>query len=272
MSKPSAPAAPDYTPIAQADENIANQQFQLGQQQLQWSQSQFNDVWPFAQDYLKQQDAASAAETATAKQQQQFYNTTYQPIETQFANQATSYNSPQRASQAAGNAEADVASSFDANRSAAQSNLESYGIDPSQTRFGALDLGTRISQAAATAAAGTQSHLNTEATGLALEGEAINVGRGYAGNVAGAYNTATNSGSSGINIANNTTATGSNTMTQAGTATGLGLNANAGATGALSTGFSNSLAGTQFNGNMAANTSAGIGSLVGGALGVAMMM
>lgn len=271
MSKPSAPAAPDYTPIAQADQSQATQEFALGEQQLQFGQNQFNQEWPYAQQYLQQQTASSAAETANAQDEQSFYDQTYKPIETQFANEASNYDSPAQATENAGNAEADVASSFDANRTSALQSLESYGIDPSQTRYGALDLGTRISQAAATSAAGTQSNLNTQATGLALQGEAINVGRGYPGSVAQAYSTATGAGASGLAGATGVTNSAVNSMGSPTSYMNTGNASMAGATSALNTGFSNSLAGAQFNYNVAANQSQGIGQLIGGAAGIAAM-
>ena len=271
MGKSSAPKAPDYTPVAQADATAAANNLQLGKDQLQWSKDQFNSTWPYAQQYLQQQSAASAAETQNAQEAQSMYNSTYKPIETQLAQEATSYNSPDRANQNAGMAEADVASSFDASRTAALGNLESYGIDPSQTRYGALDLGTRISQAAATAGAGTQSRLNTEATGLALQGNEVNVGRGYGSNVAQDYNTATNSGSAGINAANSTTAMGASTMGTNTQYQGLASGNLSGQVGALNTGFQNQMAGAQFNAQQSAQMSSGIGSLIGGAAGMAMM-
>lgn len=271
MGKPSAPAAPDYSPIAAADQQAAQQQFQLGEQQLKFGQNQFNQVWPYAQQYLQQQTENASDASQSAKTQQQYYDQTYKPIETKFADTASTYNSPARASENAGNAMADVASSFDTNRAAALSSLESYGIDPSQTRYGALDLGTRISQAAATAAAGTQSRLNTEATGMALEGEAINVGRGYPSSIAQSYQTATGAGAAGITGANQTTSTGVNAMGSPNSYFNGGTSAMTGATSALNTGFSNQMSGAQFNYTAAENTSQGIGQLIGGGLGLAAM-
>lgn len=268
--KGSAPAAPNYQPIASADTAIANQQFQLGQQQLGWAQNQFNTVWPYAQNYLNSQTAATTAEQGSAQAQQQFYNSTYKPIETQFANQASTWNSPARADANAGAAEADAANTFNQQRTASLQNLESFGIDPSQTRYGALDLGSRITQAAATAAAGTQSRLNTQATGLALEGEAINIGRGYPGSIAQSYNTATNSGSSALSSANSTINTGSNAMLGSNSFTNSGLNANAGAVSALNTGFNNQMSGYNANQQANSNLMGGIGSLAG--MGIAAMM
>lgn len=266
-----APPPPDYRPIAQADLQAAEKQTELGHEQLDWARNQFNTVWPYAQQYLTAQMDANQSEQARAKDQQQFYNETYKPVEKQFADEASSYASPERTEQRAGMAMADVSTQFDASRKAALSQLEGYGIDPSQTRFQALDLGSRVQQAAATAAAGNQSRLNTQATGLALEGEAIKTGRGYPGDVAQAYSTATGAGSAGLAGANSTINTGSNAT---GTPTdyyGLANKSRAGATSALDTGFGNAATATNINNQLAANTTKGIGSLIGGGLGAALL-
>lgn len=266
MGKASAPSPPDYTPIAQADAAQAQQEYQLGQQQLSWAQNQFNTVWPYAQQYMQSEIGATNAEQQAARQQQKFYNRTYKPIERQFANQAANYDSGAQENYQEGLAESDVTNQFDAARNSALSSLESYGIDPSQTRFGALDLGSRISQAAATAAAGTQSRLNTQATGMALEGEAINIGRGYPSSIAQSYNTATNAGSSGISTANQTTTTGASTQGTPIQYGALGNQSSALETQALNTGFNNALASDTLAANENANFMSGLGNILGGGM------
>lgn len=231
--------------------------------QLDFAQGQWEQTWPAAGEYLAQQIQSSKDNTTIAQNAQKFYQDTYQPVESQFASEAANYNSPGRADQRAGAAMADVASSFDANRAASLANLESYGIDPSQTRYGALDLGTRISQAAATSAAGTQSRLNSEGTGLALQGEAINTGRGYAANVAGAYGTATNAGLAGINAANSTTQTAVNAMGTPSSYFNSGNNARSTSVNAMNTGYQNQMAASQFNAQQSNSLWSGVGSLVG---------
>ena len=263
------PPAPDYTPIAAADAQIANQQYQLGQQQLDWAHQQFSTVWPYALQYLQSENAAATENNQIARNREGFYESTYRPLEASFAGTAANYNTPARSEQNAAMAMADVANAFEANRRALLSNLESYGIDPSQTRFGALDLSSRIAQAAATAAAGTQSRLTTEATGLALQGEAINTGRGYPSSVAQAYGTATDAGKAGIGTANNTIATGAGTMGTPVQYMNLGNQSRANQVGALNTGFSNQLDASRLQAGIAANQAAGIGSLIGGGLGLA---
>jgi hypothetical protein len=206
-----------------------------------------------------------------ANQQQAFYKQYYQPLEAQFATTAAGYNAPARAEQQSAAAQADVANQYAAQRQSSLQSLESYGIDPSQTRYGALDLGTRISQAAAQSAAGTQSRLNTEATGLALQGEAINVGRGYSSAIAQSYATAQGTGASGINAANSTYGTGANAM---GTGTQWGSLSNQSTSNAISaknTQFNNELGAYNAENAVSSSQSSGIGSLVGG-LGMAAIM
>src|SRR5690606_2610883 len=71
-----------------------------------------------------------------------------------------------------------------------QRELESYGLNPAATRYAALDVGLRAQEAAAKAAAGNNAAQNVDAIARALRSEAINVGRGYPGQIAQTYNTA----------------------------------------------------------------------------------
>lgn len=275
--KGSAPAAPDYTPVAQSSLDAAKIQAQTSSDQLDWAKQQYADQAPYTNAFMKSmtdtetQDQGIATESqANAQQAQDYYKQTYQPVETQFAQTAQGYNTPARADEQSAAAQAGVGQAFSGQRQAALQSLESYGIDPSQTRYGALDLGTRISQAAAQSAAGTQSRLNTEATGLALQGEAINIGRGYPGQVAQAYGTAVNAGQGATGAGNAGVGAGLNTSSTYGSLmgtptqwSGLQNQSLAGATGAMNTGFQNQMAGFNANTAIAQNTMSGIGGLAG---------
>jgi hypothetical protein len=87
-----------------------------------------------------------------------------------------------------------------------------FGVDPTSTRAAALDVGARAQQAAAQAAAGNQARLATENTGRALRSEAINVGKGYPGQIAGQYGTSIQAGAGAENAALAQTASGAQTM------------------------------------------------------------
>jgi hypothetical protein len=185
-----APPPPDYTP--------AHLQDATAREQLQWAKDQYAEQAPYTKQFMDTTNASMKQQMDAATADRARYEKTYQPIEDQFNRTATGWNAPARAEQQSAQAQADVANQFEQARQSATANLESFGIDPSQTRFGALDLGTRVSQAAAMAGAGTQSRINTEATGLGLMGEAINVGKGYPGQVAQAYSGSTQAGSAGV--------------------------------------------------------------------------
>lgn len=266
-----APAAPNYQPIAQADENAAKIQAQTSTEQLDWAKQQYADQAPRTAAYVDAMTKSTTEQSANARTDRARYQDIYQPTEDKFVDQANHWNDPGRADQMAGAAESDVSSAMDKARANATSSLESFGIDPSQTRYSALDLGTRVQQAAGQAAAGTQSRLNSQATGLALQGEAINIGKGYPGQVGASYAGATQAGGSGVTSALNTSSTYGNLMGTGTQWAGLANNSNAGAVGALNTGFGNELDSAKLNNEISQNTSRGIGSMVGGALSIAAL-
>jgi hypothetical protein len=262
-SKSTPSVSPDYTPIAQSDEQASQLQYQLGQQQLAYAKNLSSQELATAAPVVASDLQTQQQEQQIAQQQENTYNSTYLPIEKQFASQATNYDNADNANQQAGAAEANVASQFDASRASAQSSLESYGIDPSQTRFGALDLGTQVQQAAATAAAGTTSRLQTQATGLSLESAAINTGRGYSQSVNSAYSGAVGAGSSGVGASNSTGSTAVSEQGGPSTYFGLSQGSNSGAVGALNTGFNNQLGADQLGYQEEQGTINDIGGLVG---------
>jgi hypothetical protein len=263
LNSPSTPATPDYSAVAQSSVDAAKIQAQTSQAQLDWAKQQYAQQAPLTNAYMQSMVDSTNQQTANAAKDRQRYEQIYQPVEDQFVKQATTWNSPARADQNAGAAMGDVATAMEASRKNSQAQLESYGIDPSQTRYGALDLSTRIAQASSQAAAGTQSRLNTEATGLSLEGEAINIGKGYPGQVAQSYAGATSAGSAGITAGLNTSSVYGN-LEGTGTSWGaLANSSNSTGTTALNTGFGNAMSAYNANTAATANQAKGIGQLIG---------
>lgn len=269
-SKFSAPDPPDFSAVAAADAKSAELSFKLGQEQLAWAKEQSAKYDPYLMDYLRGQTETSQQARDIATEERAFYLEQYRPVEEKFVGQALNYNTPERAAQQSALAMADVSRSVDAQRQAALTSLGSYGIDPSQTKYGALDAGYRISKAAAEAAAGTQSRLNTEATQLALETEAINIGKGYPGRTAEAYNVATQAGAAGLKAADTHYATGAGAM---GTPTqyfGQGNVALGNQAQALNYGGNLALQGAQLEANVGMAQSQGLGNLAGKLIGTAL--
>jgi hypothetical protein len=262
-SKAKAPPPPDYGPIAAASERAAEMSFQLGQEQLAWAREQYANDSGIIQRIVDAAMQRAEINDADAARDRERYERIFQPLEDKLAQEAKDYASPERERLEMEKAQATVAQQFEAQRRAAMQNLESYGVDPTSMRAGALDLGARVSQAAAQAGAGNQARAQTEAIGRALRSEAINVGRGYPGQIAGTYATALQSNNQAGNTTLAGTASGASTM---GTGTQWFSNANqalAGWGNTLNMGYNNALAAADFN----SRQSSGLGALAGAALG-----
>lgn len=263
-SKSKAPPPPDYTPIAQASEESAKYAFQLGKEQLAWAKQQYAGDRQIIDSVVRAAMRRQDVNDQNAADDRSRYERLYQPLEDTAIKEARDFASPERERFEMARAEASVAQQAEAARRNATQNLESYGVDPSSTRFAALDLGARVQQAAAQAGAGNQARAQTEAIGRSLRSEAINVGRGYPGQVAGTYATALQSGAQGANTALAGTASGANTMGTGAQWTGMGNQALGTWGNTLNMGYQNQLG--QYQANQ--QSSSGLGSLLGAGMGL----
>lgn len=254
-----APSPPDYGPIAAASEKASERAFQLGEEQLQWAKDQYAQDRQITDKVVDSFLTTQNLNNEAAANDRARYEQEYQPLEDQLIEDAKSYATPERKDLEMGRAQAQVAQQFDAARNNAQRQLEDFGINPGATRYAALDIGLNAQRAAAEAGAGNQAAQMVDATGRALRSEAINVGRGYPGQIAGTYNTALQAGSGAVNSQLAQTASGANTMGTAPQYMGLGNQA-------LNI-WGNTL-NNQFNNQMAAykasqSSSSGLGSALG---------
>lgn len=191
----------------------AQLQYQLGKEQLDWAKGVYSEFKPYMIEGTEQSLADQKRASAFAKQQEDFYTNTYQPLEADYVERVQNWDTPERREQMAGQAQSMVASQYEQARTAAQQQLESYGVDPSSTRYAALDLGARTAQAANAAGAGTKAIQDVENIGMALRGQAINTGRGYAQSAAGTQNASTSAGGTGMGGLNSFFGTSSQAMT-----------------------------------------------------------
>ena len=306
--KSSAPPPPDYGPIAAANEAAAKIQAEVAREQLDWAKKQYFLDKEVTDEVVARALAIQDQNTEAAIADRARYEGTYQPIEDinvreaqrlaeerdwraqayapledRMLSEAMDYASGTRMATEVGRAQADVGQQFDAARRASLQSLESYGVNPSATRFAALDRGIRAQEAAAKAGAATVARDRVEATGRALEdralgyrtqqdaigravsSEAINVGRGMPGQVAGAYNTALQGGNQAANTTLAQTASGAQTMGTAPQYYGLQSNFLNNWGNTLNMGYQNQLAAYQAN----QSQSSGIGSILGTVAGAA---
>lgn len=202
------PAPPDLGPAAEATEEVARIQQQTAREQLDWARERDTENRALLQEVLSVQMPAMREQFEQAQSDRERYVELFRPFEDRFAAEAEGYDTPERRQREMGAAMGDVSTQFEAQRRNALQRLEGYGVDPSQTRNAALDIGVRTAQAAAMAQAGTSAGRRVEDTGRALRSDVINMGRGALSNAAGFYGQSVGAGGAAQQGALNTTQSG----------------------------------------------------------------
>jgi len=261
------PEAPDYSPLAEASEASAKYAYELAKQQQSWAEKVYADNKGVSDLVIDKALGWMDKQQGWAESDRARYENIFQPLEEQLAKEAEDYASPERLEAEAGKAEADVAAQFEQARKTATERLEGYGVDPSQTRQGAMDLGTRVAEAASQASAGNQARWHAEDVGRALRSEAINVGKGYPGQIASSVSGSGQSGQQATNTGLSTTASGAQTMGTGQSWQGQGNQALAGWGNILNQGFSNEMNAYEANQQQGSGWGQIAGTLAGAAFG-----
>lgn len=266
LFKPDPPDPPDYSGLVAQSEKAAEYAFQISKDQLQWAKDQYGMDRELSDQVVGRLLDSMDQQTEWANEDRARYEGVYQPLEDQLAADAASFATPERQQMEAQRDMASVSTQFNGAREAAQRELESFGIDPSSTRYAALDLGTRQAEAAAKAGAGNNAVARIDAQGRAMRSEAINIGRGYPGQAAAAAAGAQGAGQGAVGSQLGTTASGASTMGTAPQWQGAGMAGLNSAGNFMNMGYNNQLAGF----NAGQNASSGWGSVLGLAGGLFM--
>lgn len=259
------PPAPDPA-IGQAAQSNAD----LGKQWLNFTKQQFDagNVRQAATDALNtrvinQQVATQDQANTWAQQDRARTLGVFQPVEDKFVQTAQNFDTPAKQAEAAAQAKADVLANADTQAQNNNRQMASMGIDPASGRFAGINRAQNTNTALAAAGAQNSARQMIRDKGLALQADAVNMGKGLASSTAAAYGIGTNAGNSAV--ANN--ASGQQQFFQNGAAMGSGFN---GAVGANNSSGSmlNNLYGNQLNawsaGQQAnATSAAGTGQMVG---------
>lgn len=195
------PEAPDYTPIANMANKASKKSFKLAKKQFKWAKKQQKQNNAVTKSVLAQLQDMMAAQKDAALEDRQRYEDVFLPLQDKYISnvdnfrsdidgyqgkvdefsaevdrlkqEARDYGSEENKRFMMGRAQGAVASSFEAARRNNLQTLESFGLNPSSTRYGALDLGVRTAEAAAKAAAGTEMGLNVDDTSRAMYESAL---------------------------------------------------------------------------------------------------
>lgn len=262
-----APDAPDLGPSAEASKYAADLAYKTAAEQREWSMEQWDRQEKLLDEVLGSQARIASEQWEAGKKDRERYERVFQGREDDLVEESQEYDSPERRELERGRAQAQVQQAFESQRQNALARLESYGIDPSQTRSAAMDTNARVSMAAQQAAAANRSDSLVEAQGRALRTEALNIGKGYPGQSMAAYQGALAANNSMVSNMNTTVGSGASHLGTAQSWQGQGLQATQQHANILNSGFQNEL--QAFNAKQAASPMAAIGDIAGTALGVA---
>lgn len=157
----------------------ANKMLELGQQQLAWAKEQYAKDSAITEPLIKALTESTTQSLAFAKEQKDFYDKVYKPMEEKFAAEAADWASPERKEKEAARAQAGVAQQYDIQRNNVEAQLKDYGINPNSGKFVSEMFRSHIAQGASEAGAAEEARYRTEMTGLGLQQQAIATGRGY---------------------------------------------------------------------------------------------
>lgn len=259
-----APDPPDLGPYADALKAQGEWGYKTAQEQLAWAKEVDAKNREILQQVLGVTLPAMQEQAANAKEDRARYESVFQPAENDLVKEFQNYGGPERTSFERGRAISDVSQSFDAARRNALQRLESYGIDPSQTRNAAMDLGVRVQEAAAQAQATTNATRTVEDKARAMRADVINIGRGMPSQIASSYAGAQQAGYGGTNAANQTFATSSGAIGTPGQFASLGQSGMNSAGNMTNMGYQNQM--QQWNANQ--QQLQGYGQMIGYAAGM----
>lgn len=261
----SAPAAPDYTPIANAMKDVGNKMYSLGQDQLNFGKQTYQEQMPLYQKMMGMNMEGQRLSMDLAHQSAQEH-LKYTALNNDILNQTRRFDQNQAADIYAGRAGADTTAALNQAQSASGRNLTRMGINPNSARFADLNNQFALAGAAAKSSAMTNARLGAQDRSLGMKYQAANIGNGLPATMLNA-----------VGQEGNLSAQNSNLMTAraapmyagyAGAMGGLsgqmgGLNSQA---STMNMGFQNQM--SSYNANQ--SSSQGMGQLAG--MGAMMMM
>ena len=259
MSSNDAPPAPDYSPMMAAFAQIAATSEKNSADALAWAREQAASNKDLLNTVNKNLLDITATSNTRAQEQAAASKALLDQGTAALKDNLAKYQDPARKQAAMGEAQAGVAQNFDAARASSTQELEGYGINPSATRFAALDLGLRAQKAAAMASAGNiASRQNDQLADAAID-KIVAQGNAGAQLTNQTTGVGANAAAGALSGSLATTASGANTLGTANQWTGTGLNATTGQTSTQNQAYQNQLDKTKADNA----SSSGLGSLLG---------
>lgn len=198
------PAAPDYTPLANASKESAEIGAQLGREQLAENTRQYEKNMAVAQPIIDAQKAIMDQSVAQGNDYYEYMKSRQRPVEEALNAEAMAAGSEAKQQEAAAQAEADSMRGLTKSANIIARQGVRYGLSPSaiKSQAGTLSATTASNIIGATGAAREQE----KNVGYAKKLDVSGLYRGLSGASQGAYSVATNAGNSAVGNQNQTSA------------------------------------------------------------------
>ena len=170
------PAAPDYTPMANAQMEVARLNIAAAKEKDELLAVDRKRMMELTEKSTAQQMGIAQKESDRADSYYQDYQANTQPINKKISDQAIRFSSANEQERIAKAANADVQASFAQAGEQQNRNLDRRGVNPNSGKFAAANNALMIAQAGASAGAVNQSRAMAVDRGNAALSNAANVG------------------------------------------------------------------------------------------------
>ncbi|OWY39389.1 hypothetical protein CEK28_08705 [Xenophilus sp. AP218F] len=178
---------------------------QLGKDWLQFSREQFNignqrqaAIDALGNQVTQAQLDAMRANNQRGREADEFYKSTFQPMEKRMAEEAANYDSAEKQSQAAGEATAEASAQLALRKAAKDRAMTRMGVAPTSGRYQTASNSDAIDEALGTAAAANGARDKVRTMGVMLRKDAASFGRNMPGTAAASYGVGLNAGNSAV--------------------------------------------------------------------------
>lgn len=270
--KSKAPAAdPNIGKAAMMQAQIAGDWLNFSREQFAIANERQEGIDALTNRVTEQQLATQDQANTWAKEDRDRYKTVYQPLEDQYIDQATNWDSQGRQDAAAAEARADVQSASEMQRQTSNRQMAAMGVNPNSGRFAGTQRAGETATALASAGAANNARDTVRQQGIAMRADALNMGKGLPSQAAGSAGLGLSAGNSalGNNLsANQSWQNGLGIMTSGygGAMQGYGSQASI-----LNQQYANQLSAWNSQQNANAQGTAGLWSGLGTAAGMGMM-
>jgi hypothetical protein len=153
-------------------------------------------------DISNQQLGAAKEQQQWAEQAHDRYVNQFEPLQDKFIQQAQNWDTPEKEAETAAKAKADVATNAAQQQAANDRQMSAMGVNPASGKWAGVSRATDLATATSEAGAENNARNVVKQQGMALEGDAINIGNGLPSQASQSVGLGLNAGTGAMNVTN----------------------------------------------------------------------